>query len=311
MFRFIKWFLLSVMGLLVLAVSTLVVVVLVRENDVVDAPYPDLHASTDPAVIERGKYLVEGPAHCMACHGDREKLERGATEIPLSGGAAFHLPLGTYFTPNITPDPTFGIGRYTDGELARVIRYGVNPAGKVMLPVMAFSDLTDDDVVALISYLRAQPPVAKEQPGRSLTALGRVVHALVLEPYEPTQPIRKSMTPGPTVEYGEYLATSVAECVGCHTQRNLKDGSYTGPKYAGGFKMEEPTGTFVTVNLTPHPSGKLAGWTEADFIARFRAGGNPNSPMPWSSYRRMSDDDLRALYRFLRTVPAAEMPRVD
>jgi mono/diheme cytochrome c family protein len=300
MLRFVTWLLLSAMALLLCAGFVLIVTVLARENRVHDLPLPPLRASTSPEAIERGRYLVNGPAHCISCHDDPD----APGEPALSGGLAFHIPLGTYFAPNITSDPETGIGEVSDGALARTLRHGVDRDGRVLVPFMAFADLSDEDVVAIISYLRTLPPVRHEVPGRSLTPLGRLVHALVLSPEGPTQPPRATIPAGPTVAYGEYLATHVANCVGCHTRRG-DDGSFAGPRFAGGFEMHTPGGTFVTPNLTPHPQGRLTGWTEADFVARFRAGGNPASPMPWGSFSKMTDDDLRALFRFLRSLEPA------
>ena len=121
---------------------------------------PDIHASADPAVIERGRYLVRGAAHCADCHTapeQRAALEAGK-DVPLSGGNEFNLPVGVFRVPNITPDVETGIGRYTDPQLARMLRHGVRPNGKMVLPFMPFADLSDEDLTAVISYLRAQPP---------------------------------------------------------------------------------------------------------------------------------------------------------
>src|SRR5262245_42955348 len=87
-----------------------------------EAPEPDLHASTDSAVIARGRYLAYGPARCVECHtseADQDSVRAGV-DVPLAGGRYFPIPVGTWITPNITPHPTLGIGRYTDGQLARV-----------------------------------------------------------------------------------------------------------------------------------------------------------------------------------------------
>src|ERR1044071_9103960 len=119
----------------------LVAVVLVRANRTFEAPYPEIHASTDPRVIARGAYLAYGPAHCVNCHtsGEAQKAatETGATP-PLFGGNIFHLKVGNVYTPNLTPDKETGIGRYSDRELARVLRHGVMPDGRAALPFMEF-----------------------------------------------------------------------------------------------------------------------------------------------------------------------------
>ena len=88
----------------------------------------DIRALDEPRIIERGRYLVYGPAHCAACHGDpaRETEIRKGHEVPLSGGRAFDLgPLETIVAPNITSDPIAGIGALSDDTLVRSLRYGI------------------------------------------------------------------------------------------------------------------------------------------------------------------------------------------
>ena len=126
----------------------------------------------------------------------------------------------------------------------------------------------------------------------------------------PAQPPPSQATPARTAEYGRYLAHTVANCNGCHTQRNKLTGGFVGPPFAGGLVMEEPEGTFVTPNLTPIASGILAMLTEQAFVDRFRVRGRVHvgSPMPWESYARMTENDLGAIYRYLRTLEPAAAP---
>lgn len=296
-----------------MALLGLVGVVAVRQNKKYDAPLPDLHASRDPSVIERGRYLVYGPAHCADCHADknqRRALEAGH-EVPLTGGYEFNLPVGTFRTPNITPDKKTGIGRYTDPELARMLRYGVRPDGTAVLPFMPFANLSDEDLTAIISFLRAQKPIEHDVVTQEPNALGYVVKAFVLEPNQPTEPIRKSVKPEPTPAYGKYLAHSVANCVGCHTKVDLRTAKFDGPLFGGGAEhpsLTNPAETFTTPNLTPHERwGWIYGWPEDTFVMRMQGGRvHQGSPMPWAAFKRMSQDDLRAIYRYLQTVPKAE-----
>jgi mono/diheme cytochrome c family protein len=149
--------------------------------------------------------------------------------------------------------------------------------------------------------------VVTQQPN----VLGHVVLAFVMKPVGPTAPVPRSVTPAPTAEYGKYLAHSVANCVGCHTIRDLRTGAFTGPILGGGFEFAseiDPKVTFVSPNLTPAVrTGKIANWTEEVFMARFHTGrGAEGSPMPWSSFGRLSDNDLQAVYRYLRSVAPVE-----
>jgi mono/diheme cytochrome c family protein len=289
---------------LVLGTTGLAVAVKLREHRTFDAPYPVIHASSDPAVIERGRYLALGPAHCVDCHA--EPGQPPSAEPHLSGGLAFHLPVGTFYVANITPDAETGIGRYTDPELARTLRYGVHPSGRAMLPFMPFAEMADDDLTAVISYLRSRPPMQHEVPAHDVNLLGRFVKAFILEPTGPKNLVPKTVMQGPTVEYGKYLANNVANCSGCHTERNMRTGAPIGEPFAGGMELpsHKADATFVSVNLTPDPtSGHIYQWSEEQFIARFRHAVETPSPMPWSSFKTMADDDLRALYRYLRSLP--------
>ena len=297
-------------GAVLLVVFLLFVVVQVRQNRTFDAPYPELAAVDDSAVIERGRYLVFGPAHCGACHAPAEMVEQAALEgePPLTGGFEYPLPFGTLQFPNITPDPETGIGRYTDAEVARVLRYGVKPNGQALLPVMEYQNISDEDIVAILSYLRSRPPVRREIPPTDLNFMGKALKAFMFTPKAPTgTPPARSPAEEATVERGEYLANRVAQCAQCHTRRNMADLSFAGPRFAGGAVLNEPFApdlTFVTPNLTPDPeTGALAGWTEDQFVARFRAGrAVEGSPMMWELFQRMSDTDLRAIYRYLMSL---------
>lgn len=311
--KFLKRLAIGVAVFLVLGTAAVAIAVVVRENRTFDAPYPEIHASTDAAVIARGRYLVTGPAYCTACHGQLDPATKSPVLEPephLAGGLAFHLPIGTFYARNITPDERTGIGKYTDPEIARMLRHGVHPSGRAMMPFMPFADLSDDDLTAIVSYLRSRPPIDHSVPTSDYNLRGRVAKAFVIEPRGPTKPIRAHVTPAPTVEYGEYLASSVANCGGCHTKRNLRSGAAVGVSFAGGSTVESRTspGTkFVTPNLTPDPkTGHIYAWSEEVFIARFKNAVPIASPMPWANFKNFSDDDLRALYRYFRSLPPAK-----
>lgn len=309
----IKKILLGMLFLASMAVIGLAVAVFIRKDRTFEVPYPDLKASTDSAVIARGRYLVYGPAHCSFCHAPTPEFFRvdKGEEVALSGGFDFKLPIGMIYAPNITQDKETGIGNFTDAQIARALRYGVRHDGKAILDFMPFYDLSDQDLTAIISYLRTQPAIANKRPQHELNMLGNAVFAFLIEPMGdgevPVAPLADS-----TVEYGKYLAESVANCRGCHTMRDMQTGAYIGPYYAGQLKMapvnekgEELRDKYlVTQNLTPDPAtGRMNGWTRKDFIARFRNGRIiPGSPMPWGPFSRMNDVELTALYKFLMSL---------
>jgi hypothetical protein len=190
-----------------------------------------------------------------------------------------------------------------------VLRYGVRRDGHAAVPFMNYHRLSDADLTALISFLRSQPPVSHDVPPHDLNFLGKAVMAFLIEPIGPGAEPPKVSPAGPTVERGEYLVSTVGECADCHTQRSMVDGRFTGPRLAGGGEMSRKGGLiFVAPNLTPDPrTGRLASWSEDRFVARFRRGKLiPEPPMPWTAFTRMTDDDLRAIFRYLRSVPPVE-----
>jgi mono/diheme cytochrome c family protein len=276
-----------------------------------EASYPTVRASTDSGVVERGRYIVRVVAPCAACHGDpaqREAYNNGA-DVPLSGGFVFDIPPGQFYTRNLTPDDETGLGKVSDGAIARALRYGVGHDGRALLPFMEMQGLADDDLEAVVSYLRTQPPVRNPVPPHHFTLLGKVVKATAL-----AKPVGPSATPltrsprGASVETGRYLVESVALCWACHTERSQMTGALTGPRFGGttGFtEADDPAHTWSPPNITSDPeSGSLGRMSEDQFVARFRQGRViPGSPMPWQAFARLAEDDLRAMYRYLKTVP--------
>lgn len=294
----------------VLLISGLYVTILMRQNRTFDAPTPDIKASTDSAVIERGKYLVYGPAHCADCHapvGTEEAVNRGEI-VNLPGGRPFPLPIGTIYARNITSDKETGIGAISDGELAKMLRYGVDRNHHALFNIMPFSNLSDDDLTAVISYIRTLDPVKNEVPSKDMNFMGKVVMAFLMSPEGPTTTPPQRVTMDTSVAYGEYLAKSVANCYGCHTKRDLKTGAFIGEPFAGGFEFEsivEPTAFMcVSPNITPDKqTGVMAEWNEEAFITRFRSGKRiKHSPMPWGPFSRMSDTELKAIYRYINSI---------
>lgn len=306
--KIFKW-----IGIIILLVIIgLVVTVSLRQNIVYSAPYPDIHASKDSAVIARGKYLVYGPAHCADCHSPMgmEASVNAGEEVPLSGGRIFKIPPGNIHVRNITPDVT-GIGKYKDEEIARSLRYGVGVDGRALIDFMPFHNTSDDDLTAIISYLRTTKPVANVVPKNEYNLLGKILKAILIKPVGPTMDIPKSVKPDSTVEYGKYLATSVANCRGCHTERDLKTGAFVGKDYAGGFELEsqvDPKYIFHTPNISPDKkTGHIYDWSEDIFLKRFRKGKLiAQSPMPWGPFGKMNDMEIKAIYRYLRTVEPVE-----
>lgn len=276
-----------------------------------DAPYPSVVASADPDIVERGRYIVRDVAPCGSCHGDPAQLEANmaGADVPLSGGLVFDIPPGQFYVPNLTPDPETGLGTVSDGAIARALREGVGHDGRALLPFMEVQGLADDDLQAVVSFLRTQTPVRNVVPPHQYSLIGKVIKATVLaNPVGPSTPPPAESPRGASVETGQYLAESVALCWSCHTERNMMTGALTGPRYGGttGFtETYDPEHSWSPPNITSDPeTGRLGAMSEEQFVLRFRQGRLiPLSPMPWQAFARMADEDLRAIYRYLKTVP--------
>lgn len=307
----VRKILLVLAGLVVLAIGASAAYIASRQNLKFDAPYPEFAASTDSAIVERGRYVVRDVVNCASCHGDpaqRAAFAAGA-DIPLSGGFVWDIPPGKIYSANLTSDEATGIGAIPDSAIGRALRYGVGHDGRALLPFMELQGLSDEDLVAVISYLRTQVAVPNPVPAHSFTLLGKVVKATIL-----ANPVSHKETPpqasphGATVENGRYLVESVALCWACHTQRNPATGELVGARYAGatGFiEPDDPERSWSPPNITSDKeTGRLGRMTEDQFVARFRAGrAIPGSPMPWQGLARMPENDLRAMYRYLVSLP--------
>jgi len=253
-----------------------------------------LTVQPSPAQVERGRHLATAISKCGDCHGAN------------LGGQVFidAGPLGTVIASNLTAGRGGILNAYDDAALERAIRHGVRPNGRglYIMPSPEFYHLSDADVAAIIAYLRSVPPVDNELPASEVRTLGRALYLAGQLPLVPAEEMdhaapRLPATPGVTVEYGRYLAT-VGGCAGCH--RAGLEGGPTG----------EP-GAPPATNLTP--AGPMAKWTEADFFAAMRTGKRPDgsairAPMPWASTGRMTDDELRAVWMYIRSVPTKATP---
>ncbi|RYZ29091.1 MAG: c-type cytochrome, partial [Sphingobacteriales bacterium] len=226
--------------------TALFIIVQLRQNRQFSSEFPAIQASTDTTIIARGRQLVLGAAHCTNCHG----AGQGSASTALSGGQKFEIPIGDIYAPNLTPSES-GILYKSDEALARALRYGIKTDGTALFDFMPFHNTSDADLVAILSYLRAQPPVNNIVPKNSMNLLGKVVRAFLLKPAGPSEKVPAFVQQDTTESYGAYLANSIANCQGCHTNRDLVTGAFIGVRYAGGFTMETKTDTGTVFITSP------------------------------------------------------------
>ena len=280
-------------------------------------PLPELRDVTrrDAAqLIARGEYIVRNVSVCGQCHAADPKRD---ADGPLSGGMEFRdWRIGTARAANLTPDATTGLGTWSDPEIVRALRNGQRKDGGLLAPVMPyewFHQMSDDDALAVARYLRSLAPVRQEvtQSPNFWFKLGKLLFL------RPLAPISASAPPAAaTAEYGGYLAQHVGLCADCHTPRGgIRSTPDKNRLFAG---MTDPPKGFPAnpSNLTPDTETGIGSWSEADFLRTLRTGVNPagislHPFMPWRQVQRMSDDDLRAIYRYLRTLRPIrnEVPR--
>lgn len=281
----------SLVGLVLVAGFVMFLVGNARLNKTYDFPSSELVLPTDEASLEKGRHRVE--SLCAGCHGpDLSGIEKW-----FDAG-----PLGTIDSANLTSGDG-GIGSfYTTEDFVAAIRHGIDEEGKpIFMPaVTSTSQLSDEDLAAIIAYLKTVPPVDHKTNGKNFTPLAKILFVVGVLPSLPVEVVSHDLhvtapEAGPTAEYGEYMVNT-NDCRVCH-----------GPDLNGG-PFPDPTVTKISPNLTP--GGEVAFWSEEDFIKAIRTGVTPGGHqldpefMPWKDYGKFYDDELKAIYAYLKTVPS-------
>lgn len=293
--RVLKWVgigLGGLLGLLLLVVAVLVVVGGNKLNKQYDVQSEPVAISDDTAVLQRGQYLFS--VSCAGCHGDN-----------LAGTAFFDDPvLGSIPAPNLTAGQGGAGVSFSDADFVRAIRHGIDNEGKplMIMPASAFWHYSDEDLGAIIAYLKNAVPIDNDLGEKNLKLMGRilvgagVLDALAAEHIDHTGPRPAAPAQQVDAAYGEYVVNT-NDCRGCH-----------GPALSGGPSAEP--GAPPGPNLTP--GGELGDWSADDFITAMRTGMAPDGRqlrpeyMPWEEYGRMTDDDLTALFLYLQSLSALE-----
>lgn len=247
--------------------------------------------------LERGEYLVRGPAGCGNCHTPIGPV----MELELTGRVVDKNDMFTAVAPNLTPAGP--IAGWSDAELARAIREGIRPDGSVIgppMPIALYRGLSDTDLAAIVAFLRTLPAKAGED-------LPPSEYNIPLPPaYGPPVDTVADIPRGPTVEYGAYLAGPVAHCLECHSPMGPQGPMLDKPGQ-GGMVFHGPWGTAVASNITSHADG-LKDYGDDEIRAMIVKGVRPDGtqmfpPMPYGYLAAMTDDDLTAIVAYLRTLP--------
>jgi mono/diheme cytochrome c family protein len=283
----------AIVALVLVALGSVYALSEVRFRRVYAVPGEQVAISSDSAVLARGEHIVTSIAGCADCHGEG-----------LKGNAMIDAPpMGRLVALNLTKGEG-GIGNELTPEIIeRAVRHGVGRSGHALriMPSNDFQYMTDEDLRAVVSYVQHVAPVNNMLAPSKLMLLPRVLMVAGVMPLLPAEGLSKSpgkpmtIPAAPTAEYGDYL-TTVAGCKACH-----------GPGLSGGKIAAGDPSWGPAANLTP--SGNLGTWTEAQFVQTLRTGKRPDGyalkdPMPWKVVGRMTDDELHAVWLYLRSVPA-------
>ena len=254
-------------------------------------------AESTQELVATGKYVFGAAGGC-ACHTTPDGAGLNA------GGAKFDLSfVGVVYTPNITPDAETGIGKWTDAQVVDAIRRGERPDGSRLFPIHPYkylSNIADDEIAALVAYLRSVRTVKSVVPPRSLK-IPVPTRTIVAAP---------KVAPRGGLARGEYLAGGASHCAECHTPRRF-DASTDDTKFLAGGPGQERS---LAANITPHLETGIGRWTEAQ-IARFlRTGVKPSGREASSlmrtvimgtsaGFKDLTEADALAIARYLKTVP--------
>lgn len=254
-------------------------------------------ATATPAetMLDRGRYLVEGPAACGNCHTGP------VPGTPLFAGFTINEGHWSAHAQNLTPASR--IASWSDAELGRAIREGLRPDGSVIgppMPIHLYRGLSDSDLAAIVAYIRALDPV-ETAPSEN------AAYPFPLPPsYGPSIDTVADVSPDNPVAYGAYLAGPVAHCTDCHS---IADGrpDLENNLGGGGHVWSGPWGQSVASNITSHADG-LAGYSDDEIARMVREGVRPDGsrmmpPMGYGYYAGITDEDMAAIIAFLRTLP--------
>lgn len=289
-FRWLGYAVAGLITLVVVAVGAVYAVSSARISKRYDVKPAPLAIPSDSATIARGRHLAEARLGCAGCH-----------QANLAGGTVVDDAMfGRFVAPNLTRGKGGVGGELADEDWVRAVRHGVKRDGKPVLfmPSDEFHQLGAEELAAVIAYAKQVPPVDKEQPPSKPGIIARALvtfdpKILPAAKVEHAAPPRSAPAPEVSAQYGNYLANT-GGCRGCH-----------GPDLAGAKSMEP--GKPAPANLTP--AGRLGQWSDADFIRALREGKRPDgsaidTAMPWQIMGKMTDDELRALYLYLKSLPA-------
>jgi mono/diheme cytochrome c family protein len=257
-----------------------------------------------PSRLARGEYLVLHVSDCMSCHAEHDWTAHDAPALPNTLGAGQDMNMlkgfpGKVYAPNITPDAEMGAGSWSDDQLARAIREGVGHDGRALFPSMPYQDfraMSDEDLASIVVYLRSLPPVRKQRPPTELIFPVKYLIRSVPQPLD--APVTEPDLSTPE-KRGEYVV-AIAGCAGCHTPQDSHGQPLPGMDFGGGFILDGPWGRVASANITPDASGIDGAIFMQAILTGYVNGRKLNQIMPWHVYRKMTGEDIAAIFAYLK-----------
>lgn len=269
-------------------------------------------ASTIPA---RASDLANGEAMfnaggCASCHAVPNQPDR----LRLGGGVAIKSPFGTFYAPNISPDPNDGIGKWTDANFVNAMMHGVSPSGQHYFPAFPYTSYQHarrEDVLDLFAYLRTLPAVAGKVRGHDVGFPFDIRRNVGIWKFlfMDGKPVVADGGKSPQWNRGAYLVNSFGHCAECHSPRNALGGIISGDRFAGG---PNPEGEGWVPNITQK---RLGEWRAKDLAYFLKTGELPDGDSVGGAMTRvikntsqLSDADLAAMAEYLKSLPPVDGP---
>jgi mono/diheme cytochrome c family protein len=302
-------YLLIILGIIVVLAGGFAAFVAIRGIPDYTPEKFSLQVVSTPERVERGRQL--SAMVCNDCH-------MGPNTGKLTGRKMDEISqFGAVYSKNITQDPEHGIGKWTDGEIAFLLKTGITPKGK-FLPVMAkLHRMSDEDLHSIIAFLRSDHQLVKadntRQPESDYSFLAKLLTNIkAIKPMPFTkEPISQPDTTN-MVKWGEYVSLYRVECYTCHSA-DFKTDDFINPEkskgfFGGGNKFDMPDGSVIhSRNLTMDEETGIGKWTEADFVKAVKTGILPNGQAalrpPMKPYADLSDGEVKAIFAYLKTIP--------
>lgn len=298
-----------VLGVLIVGIGGFVGYVAVVGKAIFDPPAtPKLTIQATPALIKRGEVISQ--LQCAACHADKDNRLAGRHMAEVPG------TFGTIYSKNITNDPDKGIGKWTDGELMYFLRTSIRPDGTTGGVMPAYPLLADEDIKAVIAYLRsdsyAVQPVKTELPPAEYSLFFNLLTHTVLQPVAYPQAVIPFPDSTNELAFGAYTANAVNDCYACHSaspfEKDLLVPEKTKGFYGGGFEVVDDQGKpLYTANITFDEQTGIGGkYTKEQFIRAIKQGVRPDGSVlryPMMPRPALTDKEAGAIYTYLKTIP--------